>query len=247
MTAQNNVFESAVNEAASQLGDVTFERGFAFVNLPMYYPGGTGIVIQVAQHRDMYMVSDYGHGSDMADMMGASKQYAKVAHQIAENYGVGFDQHTFFHANASATNLAWAIALIGGCSKEAVDLATLRLSEKKEADKADFIIGRLTKVFAGRKITEHAAVRGDSLHEWHCTALVEDDTHQSVFEFVKPHSSSVYKSVTMFHDLARKENAPKRIAIVDNKQEMKSNLVILSQAASIIESSVSDEVLAQVA
>ena len=71
--------------------------------------------------------------------------------------------------------------------------------------------------------------------------FVKTEEATAIFEPVSSHHSSVFAVTTKFHDIARVDSAPSRIAVVKKKVDMDTYLAVLNQAGRVIESDVSDD------
>lgn len=239
--AENDSFQRLVEKAASQLVSTRHTVAGSFIDTPLLYPSGSTVVVRVQDSGGRFFVSDMGLGYQEADMMGASLVYARHAQAIAKNAGVGFDSHAFFVVEVTRDQLSGAVATIANCSLESVALAAYKLAERKSSDEADKLYRRLIDVFTRDKVIKDAEILGQSTTKWHVATLVNlTDNRQTIFEPVTKHHTSVSFAVTKFHDIARREKPPQRVAVVNQKSEFGTYLGLLSQAAHVIDRSVPD-------
>lgn len=234
-------FERVISNVASQLCSVEHLAAGAFVRVPLLYPSGSYVVVRVQQEQRAFLVSDYGLGYQEAELIGASSTYVRLGRVIADNAGVGFDHHAFFVLNASAEQLASAIATIGSCSLEAVALAAHRAAERKAAADAERLYDRLLNIFPARSVTKDASIVGESNTDWHVATVVKPVRGRpTIFETVTAHRNSVSAATTKFLDISRLVKPPHRVAVVHSKREMGTLLGVLSDVASVIEESAPD-------
>ncbi|WP_395675521.1 hypothetical protein [Inquilinus sp.] len=233
--------------ATEQLIQTSREGGDLLIHLPLLYGGGSHVVVNVSPMGSECLVSDMGLAHQEAEMSGSSAFFVRAARTVAERTGVSFDLYSMFVGRASLEQLPSVIAAVASASKEAADQALTKAIEKKYRERSDRLIDRLQRLFPATAIHPDAEIKGASSHSWEVTALVDVDDHQSAFQAVSLHPNSIYAASTMFHDLALLPFAPKRIAVVSNRDQLGSYEAILSQAASVVETEASDFALRRLA
>jgi hypothetical protein len=233
-------FRRTIEEVSSQLIGVDHRDGFSFVKVPIVYPSGSGVVIQVRAVGSTFFVTDFGAGYDEAEMMGAATLFARHAKRVAETSGVGFDSHSFFVMEVTEPQLPSAIVTIANCSREAVTITAHRLNQQHREDDAEELYDRLRRIFPQRAVAKKAEIRGDSTTQWEVDALVKWQDRSAVFEAVVNHHSSISAANMKFGDLAKVQSPPIIVGVVRRKAEFKTYLSILSRNATILEKSTSD-------
>jgi hypothetical protein len=240
-------FKAVMAQVAQELVAIEHRRGTAFVRTPLLYPSGSTVVIRVDDGPGNFLVSDAGFGYQDSELMGTASIFQRHARAVAENAGVRFDGHAFFAGDVPVGRLAGSIVTIANCSQEASALAMYKLSERKVADDSETLYRRLVTVFPKEKVERDVDFIGASNTRWHFAAVVNIAKRPAVFEAVASNHLSVAYATTKFHDVARLEQPPKRIAVVRSKEELKTYLGVLSQAANVIESDASDATIAKLA
>ncbi len=247
-------FAAVIETAARELVKIDHRPDGTFIAMPLIYPSGANVLVRVAEAGvDQYFVSDYGLGYSECDMMGATLLFKRHAPQIAANAGVGFDTQSFFVAKVARDQLVGASAAIANCSLEAVSIAALKLSEKKFADETEVLYRRLVSIFTHDKVAKDVPFMGASQTPWHVANVVRyaapggADDHETIFEPVTNHHASIATAVTKFHDIARVDNPPRRVAVVRKKVEFGTYLSVLAQAADVVGRDVSDLTLKRLA
>ena len=81
----------------------------------------------------------------------------------------------------------------------------------------------------------------------HFDAVLRGDAGQAVFAFVTPHQTSVVFATAKFHDLARLDQAPVRVAVVHRKAALGDLLPLVAQAARVIEDDAPDRIVTRAA
>jgi hypothetical protein len=243
----HNSFRTMIEHAARELVTVAHDRRGAFLKMPLIYPSGAGVVVRVEPAGDQYFVSDMGTGHEEADLMGGSFIYNHVARPIAEQAGVGFDQYAFFVLKAGFDQLPGAVATIANCAHEAVIATSYRLAEKKFDESEERLYERLAHIFTPKLVQKAPMFLGASTTAWRLTALVRSPGRQSLFEIVSKHPTSIATAATKFHDIARLESPPIRVAVVKKKELFGTYLGVLSQAANVVEEDISDAAIKRLA
>lgn len=253
-TISSNRFAEVLEAVARELVTVDHRADGAFISTPLLYPSGASVVVRVETiGNDQYFVSDYGLGFSESDMIGATTQFKSQAPAIAENAGVYFDSNAFFVARVTHSQLAGAVATIANCSHEAVAVASMKLAEKRFSDDAESLHKRLVSLFTEKHVAKNVEITGASQTRWHVANLVRITSHKdisehvTIFEPVTKHHVSIAAAVTKFHDIARLERAPRRVAVVARKADFGTYLSVLSQAADVVAKDVSDTTIRRLA
>jgi len=230
-----------MESVASQLVAIEHRPDGAFITTPLMYPSGSMAVVRVdVLGNDRRFVTDMGSGYLEAEMMGTSLIYARNAKTIAEETGLHFDLHAFSVIDVSRDQLPGAIITIANASQQAVAVAAYKQSEKKFAEEAEHLYERLIKVFTPLRVSRDVPIIGASNTSWHVPNVVRLEQKITVFEPVSKHPNSITTATTKFHDLARLEDPPNRVAVVESKERLGTYLGVLSQAASVIVRDVPD-------
>jgi hypothetical protein len=240
-------FAKVVDAVAKEIVSTEHLGSASLIRVPLMYPSGANTVVQVTQSQDRYFVTDMGLGHQEAEMIGASVLYANSAKPLAEHFGIRFDNQAFFVAEANRDQLAGAVTVVANCSSEAAALSAYKAAERKFEEDSDVLYRRLAAVFPSAEIARDVEFVGSSTHKWSVAAMVKHHSHVALFEPVNKHHASVVNAAVKFHDIARLENAPHRIAVVKRKGELGNYLNVLSQAASVVEYEVPDETFVKLA
>lgn len=240
-------FQALIEDVARKIVATSHDRDGSFISTSLLYPSGSSVVVRVYGTGPQYFITDLGVGYDEAEMMGAEGIYMRHAQSIAQAAGVRFDNQAFFVLKATEAQLPGAVVTVANCSQEAVHFTLYRQSEQREPASADLFIERLTKIFERKIITIDADVIGASQTKWKVAALVRAARRPTIFEPVNKHPTSIVYAATKFHDIARLERAPGRVAIVNSKQDLGTYLGVLSQAADVIEDSSPDQTIRDLA
>jgi hypothetical protein len=249
LSRETSRFETLVDGAARGLVTAQHHAGGAFISLPVLYPSGSGAVVLVQDGGERCFVSDGGMGHEEATLIGGGPSYAQIARQVAERSGIGFDNQCFFVVQATRAQLPGAIATVASASVEAATLVAYRLADRRGSDFEEFVWSRLARVFPTTMVVRDPKRAGHSSHVWSFSAEVtwQDRRGTTLFEAVANHHASVASAAMKFHDVARLEAPPRRVAVVRHRQEMGTLVGVLAQAADVIEAEASEETLTALA
>jgi hypothetical protein len=240
-------FSSVVDAVAKEIVTTEHFGSASLIKVPLMYPSGATAVVQITHSQDKYFVTDMGMGHQEAAMIGASTLYGNSARALAEHFGIRFDNQAFFVAEANRDQLASAVTIVANCSTEAASMSALKAAERRFEEDSDILYRRLVKVFPKAEIVRDAEFVGSSTHKWPVCAIVKHGSNIALFEPVNKHHTSVVNAAVKFNDIARLENAPQRIAVVKQKEELGNYLNVLRQSADVVEYKVSDETIIKLA
>ncbi len=236
-----------VDAAARELVRVSHAgNGLSQVVLPLFYPSGAVVAVEVVANGNVFRVADAGLAYREAEMFGGEQLFGRNAASIAERFGIEAGRKEFF-ATAKVDQLAGTIADIGAASVQLTQRLYERVVQRNEAEISAQLYEKLVHVFGSPKVIADAPIKGASSHQWRVSALVRLDGRDMAFETVSNHHSSVYSSATMFHDIALLDRKPKAIAVVRNRKEMGEYITILAQAANVVEADVPEATIRKLA
>lgn len=238
---------SVVEAAARELVRVSHSgSGRSLVTLPLFYPSGAVVAVEVIANAGGHQVTDGGFAYREAEMFGAEYLFGRNACAVAERFGLEAGRKEF-RAFAQIDQLAGTIADVGAASVQLAQRLYERVVQRTEAEISAQLYEKLVHVFGSPKVVADATINGASSHKWRVSALVRLDGRDMAFEAVSNHHSSVYSSATMFHDFALLDRRPLAVAVVRNRREMGEYISILSQAANVIEADVSNDTIRRMA
>jgi len=237
-----------IESIKGQLIRIEDRRDGALITMPLMYRSGSMTVVRVdISASDRHFVTDMGMGYLEAEMMGTSLVYARNAAPIAEQAGIRFDHHAFSLVDVSRDQLAGAVVVVANASQQAVALAAYKQSERKIAEDEERLYERLVRVFTRSHVNRHVAIVGASNTSWRVANVVKLGNKATVFEPVSRHPNSITTATTKFHDFARLDDPPNRVAVVESKEALGTYLGVLAQAASVITRDAPDKILERLA
>ena len=244
----NDTLARIGDEVAKSMAHALQTPGGMFIVTPLCYPSGTSVLVRIEGSKHKYFVSDTGMGHQESMMLNASNSYSSIARNIATNTGVSFDSRSFFVAEADEDDLVHVVGAVANFSQRAViETAIKHEAQKLDRDRAALLM-RLSDAFRGQQIEKDVEVIGASNIEWEVTARVSNSRSVTLFDYAKPHKNSVTSTVAKFHDIARLQEAPRRVVTINNSPQMEPFKGLLSQSASVIDlAEVPNEVLLRLA
>lgn len=217
-------------EVAQALVRITPREESARLSLPLLYPGGSMVGVDLSRLRDGFLVSDGGAARREAGLLGGERSFVHLAPEIATRYGVRFDHNMFFDVNVSRDELVLAVSAIANASKSAVEETALRLATVEHADYRAALWSKLERSFTPKHVVRDLPFRGKS-ETWTFDAAIQTQRRTALFEIVTPYANSVNSAVTKFLDVKGLGNdAPHRVAILTNKDRTPHLPVLASTA-----------------
>lgn len=217
-------------EVAQALVRITTREESARLSLPLLYPGGSMVGVEISRLRDGFLVSDAGAARREAGLLGGERSFLHIASEIATRFGVRFDHNMFFDVNVSRDELVVAVSAISNASKAAVEETAFRLAAVEHADYRAMLWAKLERSFPSRQIVRDIQFRGKS-ETWTFDAALQLERGSALFEVVTPYANSVNSAVTKFLDVKGLGSAaPHRVAILTNKEKTPHLPVLASTA-----------------
>lgn len=226
---ETNIAQIA-DEVARALVRITAREESARLSLPLLYPGGSMVGVEISRLRDGFLVSDGGAARREAGLLGGERSFIQLAPAIATQFGVRFDHNMFFDVNVERDDLVIAVSAIANASKAGVEETAMRLAAVEHADYQALVWSKLEHIFTPRAVAREAPFRGRH-EDWEFDAAVQVHGRISLFEIVTPYANSVNSAVTKFLDIKNLgDDAPNRIAILTNKDRTPHFSVLTSTA-----------------
>lgn len=211
----------SVDEAVDRLVTVSHFAAGSIVSMPVSYPSGSTVALEITMQQGRCFVSDRGGGFDEAEMLGATRHFASEATRIADSAGIRFDGHTMFVVEVPPGNLRGAMVVVANASAEAASATALRMAERGDHDAREQLYERLVSIYPTKDVQKNVELIGESNHKWRVSVLVLDKIQRWMFEPVTGNYISAVGTVAKFHDFARGEYAPSRAAVIKSRADMK--------------------------
>ncbi len=206
------------------------------IDVPVTYPSGASVVVEVEQNSDRIWVSDMGKGLVEAEMMSAEESYQRLARAKADEFGVGYDNSAMFVLWVPADKLEAAIVCVANASAQASADAVRHAVEAQSRSQSDAVYERIIDVFGKRTVSRSIEVRGRRL-SWSANNVVFlRDTRRAVFEPMTKNANSISSKYLMFSDLRDSEVSIYSLnAVVEDKRNLGAKAQMVGELAHIID------------
>jgi hypothetical protein len=217
---KSNTHSHALDEAVRSLISTRHALAGSLVTMPVMYPSGASVVLEVSIHGDKCFVSDMGAAYEEAEMMGTARYFKAEAARIADSYGIRFDGRLMFVAEVPVDNVRGAIVVVANASGDAARSAANKQAERHEHDTKQMLYERLVSVYPANEVSKDAEAIGQSNHKWKVSVLVRNSFRTLMFEPVSGHYITAVGTAAKFHDLAGLEVPPARIAVIKSREDI---------------------------
>ncbi len=212
----------------------------AHLSLPLVYPGGSMVGVEISKLRDGFLVSDAGGARREAGLLGGELAFKRIAPEIAERFGVRFDHNMIFYLDVPENDLVSAVIAVANAAKTAVENTAVHLASIEHADYRAHLWERLERAYGPRALAKKHKFKGSS-DLWEFDAAIRLPDHLTLFELVVPNANAVNSAVTKFLDVRDLGNAaPKRVAVLTNIKTT-PHLPVLGRTARILAVDASDD------
>ncbi len=225
--------EPLVHAALRELTPVWNEDDRLCLSVPVSYPSGALVTLEVSAGRDLAMVTDRGFGRYEAEMYGAEGSFASAAKRAAAAAGVRFDGHAIFAMKVPLDRLAGGMVAVANASTAAAAAAIRAESSRRTEVQNEIIQARLHQAFPQAKIDRKLTLPGDRA-EWEAHNVVRLGDRMAIFEPVSANTQSIASKFTMFSDLSKRPDLS-LTAVVGNTSELQGKGLMLMDVARIIE------------
>jgi hypothetical protein len=215
-----DIVSESVDEAVRRLVNVEHFRAGSLVSMPVSYPSGATVVVEITAQKDRCFVSDRGGGHQEAEFFGASRYFATEARRLADLAGIRFDGRDMFVAEVPRERLRGAMVTVANCSAAATNAAALRLSERADRDARDDLYVRLSSLYKTRDVQKDPQFRGATT-KWRVSVAVLGGHHRpAFFEPVSGVYISAVGTAAKFNDFAATESPPDRFSVMKSRNDL---------------------------
>lgn len=109
-----------VDAAVRRLVNAQHFRAGSIVSMPVIYPSGASVVLEITMQKDRCFVTDRGGASQEAELFGATRYFKSEAERVALSSGIHFDGRDMFVAEVPRESLHGAMTVVANASAEAV-------------------------------------------------------------------------------------------------------------------------------
>jgi hypothetical protein len=207
------------DELARALVRTTSRDDMARLSLPLLYPGGSMVGVELSRLRGGFRVSDSGSARREAELLGGERSFQRIAPDIAQRFGIRFDHHMMFALDVAHGDLLSAVVAVANAAKAAVENTAIEMATTEHADHRAFLWDKLQIAFGSDAFHRETAKFKGSTEQWDFDAGVRAGSNVVLFEIVTPHASSVNSAVTKFLDVRDlgDQIAPRRVAVLTNR------------------------------
>lgn len=246
---KNQMIEASLADALSRLVDRRDSEEGTIIALPSVYTSGAPVQVSVSYDGAGFFVNDMGLALNEAELMGAtSKQFNSQAREIADEYGVRFDNHSFFAVHVQAEELTGAIKIIGSASLKSVVATEGKLAEQNDTSLRSDFVHKIQQVFGSRNVAKDVEYHGSSTHSWKFAASVQTGGQLLLFDTASQHPVSIYSAHAKFSDLRMLEISPKGVIGISSARLFKPDYRnLLQQVANVVETTADNSVISKLA
>lgn len=244
---ENHELKKLITDAAARL---TSSRGTdgdrMLLDIPVTYPSGSSVVVEVEQKNNRVWVSDMGAGLLEAEMMAAQDSYQSLARTKAEEFGVQFDNSAMFALWVPLGRLEAAIVCVANASAQAAADAIRHVSEQQSRRQSALVFDRVSEIFFGsRRVVRSTEVRGKRTAWKAHNVVLFSDAHRAIFEPMTMNANSISSKFIMLSDLREAGEALSLNVVVEDIKSMDPKAQIVGDVANLIDLKVADEVFRQ--
>jgi len=200
--------------------------GRVMIDLPLRYPSGSMVVVEVEQNRENVWVSDIGHGKVEAEMRGAEDQYGIIAAKIARDLGVDYDGDAIFALWVPVGRIEAAIICVANASQSAANEAIRLASEAKSRKQDDMLFDRIVGVF-GRKQVERTGEVSGLRASWQAHNIVMlPHGKRAIFEYMSKYPVAVSSKFIMLSDIrSAQSDIALNVVVPDLQLDAKAQMI----------------------
>lgn len=237
----NQVLVERVREAVARLAGAREMDGRVVVDLPIMYPSGAMVVVQVERNGDKVLASDMGYGLVEAELSAAEEFYGVSATRAAEEFSVGFDGYAIFALWVSIDRLESAIVCVGNASSRAAAEAVRRASDIQSRSQNERIFDRIAKVFGKKSVARKTEIPGRHASWDAHNVIVFPDRRRAVFEYMTNHANSISNKFMMFSDIKAVDDSISLNSVVKSLDDLGEKAQLVGDVANIVPMRATDD------
>ena len=205
------------------------------INVPVTYPSGASVVVEVEQNADQVWVSDMGMGLVEAEMMAAQESYERRARAKAEEFGVLYDNSAMFVLWAPMGRLEAAVVCVANASAQASSDAVRHAAEAQSHKQSAVVYERIKDVFGEQSVSRSVKVYGKRA-SWEAQNVVHFlKAHRAIFEPMTMDSNSISTKFLMFSDLRESDSEHYSLnVVIDDMEQLDARAKMVGDVANIV-------------
>lgn len=229
----NAATEKLVNEAISALSMSWTEGVATLVSLPVQYPSGGLVVLEITTGRQEVHITDRGMGMWEAEQLCSDTSFSKFALHEAAVRGISFDGSSVLALKLPTSSLAAGMVAVANASASAAAAAIRSDAEKRTAQSTAEVFNRVRLAFPDRKVHKELSLFGERV-QWQAHNVVNlTDNRILVFEPLSDRVQSISSKFLMFSDLARREDVGLH-AVFTTPEPLSPKAQMLSEFARVL-------------
>lgn len=243
MVAAALSIERTANEVARALVRVSAREETVRFSLPLLYPGGTRVGVEMSRLRSGFLVSDAGGARREAGFLGGERTFQRIAQDVAQRFGIRFDHNMIFDLDVDEAQLIPAVIAVANAAKTAVENTAISLATAEHADHRAYLWDRLQAAYGRIAFArEPFRFKGASSEVYDFDAAIQTQGHLALFQVVTPNANSVNSAIAKFLDVRDlgEKIAPTRVSVVLDKDKT-PRLLVLGRTSRILPAEASDE------
>jgi hypothetical protein len=241
ITTSTQVLIERVREAVVRLAGAREMDGRVVVDLPIMYPSGAMVVVQVERNGDKVLVSDMGYGLVEAELSAAEEFYGSSAAKAADEFSVGFDGYAIFALWVPIGRLESAVACVGNASSRAAAEAVRRAANVQSRSQNERIFDRIAKVFGKKIVTRSAEISGRHVAWPAHNVVVFPNRRRAIFEYMTNHANSASNKFMMFSDIRAVDESISLNTVVKSVDELGEKAQMVGDVANIVPMQATDD------
>jgi hypothetical protein len=172
MVLVSKAVEEVATQVARTLVRVTSQGASARLSLPLMYPGGSMVGVEISRLRDGFLVSDVGGARREASLLGGERTFLRIAREIAQRFAVRFDKNMFFDMDVEERELVTAVIAVANAAKTAVENTAIHLASVEHADFRAHLWDRLQRLYGPKALDRKPSPFKGASEEWEFDAII---------------------------------------------------------------------------
>lgn len=244
---ESQELKGRVSEVAERLMSFrNSDGGKVMIDVPVTYPSGASVVVEVEQNADQVWVSDMGMGLVEAEMMAAHDSYQRLARARADEFGVKYDNSAMFVIWVPSGRLEAAVVCVANASAQASADAVRHAAEAQSRRQSDVVYERIRSVFGEQAVSRSVEIHGKR-SAWEAHNVVHfPNSGRAVFEPMTMNPNSISSKFLMFSDLREASAEHYSLnAVIQDEKHLDEKAKMVGDVANIIRLSAHDRVFRQ--
>lgn len=221
----------SVDDAVRRLVSVEHFHAGSIVSMPLRYPSGASVVLEITAQKERCFVSDRGGGFQEAELFGASRYFKGEAQRVADRAGIRFDGRDMFVAEVPRQVVRGAMIAVANCSAEATSAAAMKLAERADRDARDDLYVRLVSLYRTRDVQKDPEFQGATTKWRVSVAVLGVPRRPAFFEPVSGAYISAVGTASKFNDFAGIEAPPDRFGIIKSPEDLGGFYSLVARAS----------------